>query len=112
MPMKQQPYVLTGLQWTLGMVVLLESFLFVMPSAGLEFAHTHMPNMVREVLGWGEIVGAILFLIPRSVFLGGWLLVGIFALAILTHLLHGMWNVGSLLIYTAAAATVVASQDK
>jgi hypothetical protein len=98
---------LSGLQWTVGIVILIESILFIMPSAAHEFASTHMPNMVREALGWGEIVAAILFLIPRTVVRGGWLLIGIFAAAILIHLLHGMFNVGSLAIYTAAALAVV-----
>ena len=57
---------LTVLQWALGAVILLESVLFVMPSAGHEFARTHMPGFVRLLLGWGEIVGCILLLIPRT----------------------------------------------
>ena len=57
---------LTGLQWTLGLVILIEAILFLMPSAGHDFAKTHMPSAVRPILGWGEIVGAILLLIPRT----------------------------------------------
>jgi hypothetical protein len=94
---------LTGLQWTLGLVVLIEAILFVMPSAGHDFAKTHMPDIVRQVLGWGEIIGAILLLIPRTAVRGGWSLVGIFVLAIVVHVLHGTFNVGNLVIYTAAA---------
>ena len=65
---------LTGLQWTLGVVILIEAVLFVMPSAGHDFAKTHMPNIVRLVLGWGEIIGAVLLLIPRTAARGGWFL--------------------------------------
>jgi hypothetical protein len=97
---------LTGLQWTLGLVILIEATLFVMPSAGHDFAKTHMPDILRHVLGWGEIVGAILLLIPRTAVRGGWFLGGIFVLAIVVHLLHGMYNVGDLAIYTAAAWAV------
>jgi len=97
---------LTGLQWTLGVVVLIEAILFVMPSAGHEFAKTHMPDVVRQALGWGEIIGAVLLLIPRTAARGGWVLVGIFVLAIIIHLLHGMFNVSYLAIYTAAAWAV------
>lgn len=97
---------LTALQWTLGIVILIEAILFVMPGASHDFAPTHMPDIVRQVLGWGEIVGAILMLIPRTVVRGGWLLAGIFVLAIIVHLLHGMFNVGNLAIYTAAASAV------
>jgi hypothetical protein len=98
---------LIALQWTLGVVILIEAVLFLMPSAGHDFSRTHMPNAVREVLGWGELVGAVLLLIPRTIVSGGWLLVIIFAVAILVHFLHGMWNVGNLAIYAAAAWAVV-----
>jgi hypothetical protein len=94
---------LTGLQWTLGLVVLIEAVLFVMPSAGRDFARTHMPDMVRQVLGWGEIIGCVLLLIPRTAVRGGWFLGAIFLLAIIVHVLHGTYNVGNLIIYAAAA---------
>jgi hypothetical protein len=97
---------LTGLQWTLGLVVLIEAVLFVMPGARHDFAQTHMPDILRQVLGWGEIIGAILLLIPRTAVRGAWVLVVIFGLAIVVHLLHGMFNVGYLAIYTAAAWAV------
>jgi hypothetical protein len=41
---------------------------------------------------------------------GGWLLVGIFVLAIAVHVLHGTYNVGNLVIYTAAAWAVAAGK--
>jgi hypothetical protein len=101
---------LTGLRWTLGLVVLIEAVLFVLPSAGHDFAKTHMPDIVRQVLGWGEIVGAVLLLIPRTAVRGGWMLAGLFVLAIVVHLLHGMFNVGNLAVYTAAAWAVASSK--
>jgi hypothetical protein len=97
---------LTGLQWTLGLVILIEAVLFLMPSAGHDFAQTHMLGIVRQVLGWGEMIGAVLLLIPRTAVRGGWFLVAIFVLAIIIHLLHGMFNVGDLAVYTAAACAV------
>ncbi len=101
---------LTGLQWTLGLVILIEAVLFVMPGAGHDFAKTHMPDIVRQVLGWGEIIGAVLLLVPRTAVRGGWVLVGIFVLAIVVHLLHGTYNVGNLLIYTAAAWAIASGK--
>jgi hypothetical protein len=97
---------LTGLQWILGLVILIEAVLFVMPAAGHAFASTHMPNVVRMVLGWGEIAGCILMLIPRTAIRGAWVLVAVFVLAIIIHLLHGLYGVGNLAIYTAAAWAV------
>jgi hypothetical protein len=97
---------LSGLQWTLGLVILIEAVLFVMPGARHDFARTHMPDIVRQVLGWGEIIAAVLLLIPRTAVRGGWFLAAILVLAIIIHLLHGAYNVGSLVIYTAAAWAV------
>jgi hypothetical protein len=103
---------LTGLQWTLGVVILIESVLFLLPSAGRDFARTHMPNFVRLILGFGEIAGSVLLLIPRTAIRGGWVLVAVFALAIVIHLLHGMYNIGSLTIYAAAAWAIAVGKGK
>jgi DoxX-like family len=101
---------LCGLQWTLGVVILIEAILFLLPGAGHDFARTHMPNIVREILGWGEIVGAVLLLIPATAVRGAWILACVFVLAIVVHLLHGAFNVGNLLIYTAAAWAIAAGR--
>jgi cell division protein FtsW (lipid II flippase) len=104
---------ITVLQWTLGLVVLIEAGLFVLgPHAGHDFAKTHMPQVIRLVLGWGEIVAAILFLIPRTAVRGAWLLLVIFVLAIAIHLLHGTPNVGALVVYAAVAWTVATVKSK
>src|SRR5258708_31354189 len=97
---------LTGLQWTLGLVILIEAVLFLMPSARHDFARTHMPDILRQVLGWGEIIGAVLLLIPRTAVRGAWVLAGIFLLAIIVHLLSGVFNVGGLAVYTPAACAI------
>ena len=99
------------LQWTLGLVILIEAVLFVMPSPAHDFARTHIPDLVRQVLGWGEILGCVLLLIPRTSTRGAWVLVAIFILAIALHLLHGLYNVGNLAIYTAAAWAVAAGAN-
>jgi uncharacterized membrane protein YphA (DoxX/SURF4 family) len=99
----QTKLALTVLQWVLGLVILAEAVQFVMPGAAHDFARTHLPGFIRMILGWGEIVGCILLLIPPTAIRGAWILVGIFTLAIVLHLLHGMYGVGNLVIYTAAA---------
>jgi len=101
---------LTLLRWVLGLVILAEATLFVMPSARPAFAATHLPDIVRLVLGWAEIGGSILLLIPSTVVRGAWLLIGVFVLAIVVHLVHGMFNVGDLIIYIAAACAVAAGK--
>jgi uncharacterized membrane protein YphA (DoxX/SURF4 family) len=97
---------LTILQWTLGVVILIEAVMFAMPSAAHEFARTHIPGFVRLVVAWGEIVGCVLLLIPRTTIRGAWLLLAVFVMAILIHLLHGMYGVGNLVIYGAAALAI------
>jgi len=97
---------LTVLQWTLGVVILIEAVLFAMPSAAHDFARTHIPGFVRLVVAWGEIVGCVLLLIPRTTVRGAWVLVAVFVMAILIHLLRGLYSVGNLVIYAAAAFAI------
>ena len=97
---------LTVLQYSLGIVILIEAVMFVLPSAAHDFARTHMPGFVRLVLGFGEIAGCILLLIPQTAIRGAWLLLAVFIMAMLLHLLHGMYSIGNLVIYAAAAFAV------
>jgi uncharacterized membrane protein YphA (DoxX/SURF4 family) len=92
-------------------VILIEAVMFVMPSAAHDFARTHMPGFVRLVLGVGEIVGCVLLLIPGTVIRGAWLLVAVFVMAILIHLLHGMYGIGNLVIYSAAALAIAMGKN-
>src|SRR6266567_6342269 len=101
---------LSVLQFALGIVILVEAILFVLPSAAHEFARTNMPGFVRLVLGFGEIIGSILLLIPRTAIRGAWLLLAVFMLAIMIHLLHGAYNVGNLVIYAAAAFAIAVAK--
>ncbi len=102
---------LTVLQWTLGVVILIEAVMFVLPSAAHEFARTHMPGFVRLVLGWGEIAGSVLLLIPKTAKSGAWLLVAVFVMGILLHLLHGQYNVGNIVIYAAASFAIAMAKN-
>jgi hypothetical protein len=98
------------LQWMLGLVVLIEALMLAFTPGGRhQFSTMGMPNTIRLVLAWGEIIGAVLFLIPRTVVRGAWILMCVFILAAVVHVLHGMPNVGFLLIYAAAAWAVAAS---
>jgi hypothetical protein len=102
---------LTVLRWALGVVILIEAVLFVLPSAAHDFARTHMPGFVRLVLGGGEILGGILLLIPKTAIRGAWVLLAVFVMAILIHLLHGGYNVGNLVIYAAAAFAIAVGKN-
>jgi type II secretory pathway component PulF len=94
------------LQYSLGIVILIQAVLFVLPGAAHDFARTHMPGFIRMVLGFGEILGSVLLLIPQTAIRGAWLLLAVFVMAILMHLLHGMYGVGNLVVYAAAAFAI------
>jgi uncharacterized membrane protein YphA (DoxX/SURF4 family) len=94
------------LQYALGIVILIEAVLFVLPSAAHDFNRTHMPGFIRMIVGWGEIAGSILLLIPKTTTRGAWFLFAVFVFAILIHLLHGSYNVGNVVIYAAAAFAI------
>ena len=96
------------LQWSLGIVILIEAALFLFgPGVHHAFATTRIPNVFRLILGWAEIAGALLLLIPRTASRGARLLLIVFVLAIAVHLLHGLYNVGALIVYSAAAWVLV-----
>ena len=56
------------LQYSLGIVILIQAVLFVLPGAAHDFARTHMPAIPSGlVLGSGEIhQGSVLLLIPQT----------------------------------------------
>jgi DoxX-like family len=98
------------LYWSVGLIVLLESCLFVFSSSrGHDFSKSGIPHLVRPILGGAEIIAALLFIIPPSRTIGGYALLVIFALAALIHILHGQPDVGSLVVYAAAVYTVLAA---
>ncbi|SRR5579864_2012379 len=101
---------LTVLRWSLGVVILIEAVMFVLPSAAHDFARTHMPGFVRLVVGFGEIAGCVLMLIPQTAVRGAWLLLAVFVMAILLHLLHGLYGIGNLVIYAAAAFAIATAR--
>jgi hypothetical protein len=97
---------LTVLRMTLGIVILVEAILFILPGAAHSYSRAHMPAIVRMILGFGEIAGCVLMLIPQTAVRGAWLLLAVFVFAILLHLLHGMYDIGNVVIYAAAAFAI------
>jgi putative oxidoreductase len=111
--MRKNKYVaLVVLRLILGMVVLIQSFLFLYGGESAAFFARHgLPDAVRLILGWSEVVAAVLFLVPITTVVGAWLLLVVFAGAILLHILHGQYEVGGLLVYSAAVYVVLAFRD-
>jgi hypothetical protein len=99
------------LRWILGLVLLAESARFAFSaSAAAAFAKTGLPEVVHAGLAWAEMIAAVIFLIPRTLVLGGRMLLAVLAFAIIVHLLHGWYDVGALLVYGAATWAVIAWQ--
>jgi hypothetical protein len=94
----------TGLQWSLGLVLIYECTRLVFTSAS---AHTHMPRVFVVALASVELLGAILFLIPPVVVAGGRTLLATFGVAAVVHILHGQPDVGYLVIYAMAVLTII-----
>jgi putative oxidoreductase len=111
--MRKNKYVaLAVLRLTLGMVILIQSFLFLYGGESAAFfARYGLPDAVRLILGWSEVVAAVLFLVPITTVVGAWLLLVVFAGAILLHILLGQYEVGGLLVYSAAVYVVLAFRD-
>ena len=98
------------LYWSVGLVILIESCLFVFSASRAHaFAKSGMPPLIRPVLGGAEIVAALLFLTPPARTIGGYTLLVIFTLAALIHILHGQTDVGGLVVYATAVYTVIAA---
>lgn len=88
------------LRWTLGLVVLWESLVFVFSQASIHhFARTGLPHWIRPALGGVEIVAALLLLLPWTEALGGRSLLLVFAVAAIIHVLHGAFDVSGLVLY-------------
>ncbi|MBZ5574889.1 MAG: DoxX family protein [Acidobacteriia bacterium] len=93
----------TGLQWSLGLVLIYECSRLVFTSAS---AHSHMPRVFVVAIAAVELLGAILFLIPPVVVVGGRMLLATFGVAAVVHILHGQPDVGYLVIYAMAVLTI------
>jgi hypothetical protein len=96
------------LRIVLGIVLFIEAAILVFgptqsfkpgPSAMLEAAH--------QVLGWSEMIAALLFLVKKTLMAGSWLLLALFVAVAAIHVAHGSFNVGPFLIYSAAVFVVM-----
>jgi hypothetical protein len=104
---------ITGLHWVVGVVVLVASLrLALARDEGSFFAANPFLHHLRPILAWSEAVAAAVFLVPFTTILGGWLLLVIFAFAILIHILHGKLNIDSLLVYAAAVIVVMTQRGE
>ena len=102
---------LLALQWSLAIIVFLEADFLAFSSTEIHFSgHPGVHHWIRLVLAWSEMLGCLVFLLPRTMKYGAAMLLLVFTLAVLVHILHGDFQIGSLFILAAAVA-VVASRD-
>jgi hypothetical protein len=103
-------HAIAALRWVLGLVVLWASCLLLRATivnmqAAPDAGHIGTHAWIRLVLASVEIVAAVMFLAPVVNVAGSYLLLAVFAFAILFHVLQGQFDVGALLVY-ATAVTV------
>lgn len=96
-----------GLHWSLGLILAYESASLALTSSHYS-VHAHLPRVLLLVIAVAELAGAILFLIPSTIKLGGYTLLTTFVAAALVHILHGQPDVGNLVIYGFAVLVVLA----
>ena len=97
----------TGLQYSLGLVLTYESARLLLPSST---GHGHIPHALVMTIAAVELVGAILFMIPRAILVGGRVLLATFLVAAVVHILHGQPDVGFLVIYAMAVLTITTAR--
>lgn len=112
MNIRRQQIAQTLLRWSVGLVVLWESYQFgFSDAAALHLQRMRMPEWTGPVLGSTEIMAAILFLIPKLGRIGGYALLVIFAVAAAIHVLHGQFQIGSLVVYGASVFACMPADD-
>ena len=101
------------LRWALGVVVLWESCHFALSAAeARHLGQMGLPLWLGPVLGGAESLAALMLLIPKLDRIGGLLLLVTFAIAAAIHVLHGQFQIGSLLVSSAAALTCISRNSR
>ena len=112
MNVTRQRAALLALRWTVGLVVLWQSYRFLDSAAAIRnLQHMGLPPWIVPALGGIELLAAALFLIPRLDRIGGYSLLVIFAVACTIHGLHGEFELG-LLVHAAAVVACLATRSQ
>ena len=110
---RRQQVAVWVLRWTVGLVVLWESYQFgFSEAAARHLQRMGLPQWVAPALGGTEIVAAILFLIPKLGRFGAYSLLVIFAVAATLHVLHGQFEIGPLIVYGAAVFLCTSANER
>lgn len=109
MNMRSRRHPLQVLRVVLALVVVWQSVATLLAGFHAGSWPAHLVVVVRG-LALVEIGAALLFLLPATVRVGGWLLLGVFTLAIALHALHRQWGFGGLLVYATAVGVILAER--
>lgn len=102
-----------ALRWTLGIVVLLQSLELAFSGSSIRhFAQTGLPPWMRPTLAGCEIAAALLFLLPATSFVGGSMLLLVFAVAIALHFRLGSFDVGGPVVFIMAAIVCMTHHER
>lgn len=113
MSIRQRQVAALLLRWTVGLVVLWESYQFALSEAATRhLQRMGLPQWLAPALAGPEIVAAIVFLVPRLGRIGGYSLLVIFAVAATIHVLHGQVEIGPLFVYGAAVFMSISANDR
>lgn len=100
-----------ALRWTLGLTVFRESVHFTSShSVAKDFARHGLPGWLHLGLGGGEALAALVFLIPPMEIIGGFALLGFFAIALALHFMRREYA-AELVIYAMAVLVCMSSRD-
>lgn len=111
--MNRQTTSISALRWVVGLVVLVEAVHFTLSSATVShLSRAGIPLWIRPVLGWGEALAAILFLVPAAPRVGGFGLLLTLAAAVALHFHSGDYGVGALIVYSAAVIVCITDHER
>jgi hypothetical protein len=97
------------LRWSTGLVVLWESYRFATSAAPVHhLQRMGLPGGIAPVLAAVEIAAAVVFLVPKLRRIGGYALLAVSAIAAVLHILHGQFDIGPLVVYSAAVLVCMA----
>jgi DoxX-like family len=108
MSIMQKSMAMSFLRWSLGLVVLWESYRFAVSTTAVHHLQgMGLPAWIAPVLGGMEIAAAVVFLVPKLRRVGGYSLLAIFAIAAALHILHREFEIGTLVVYCAAVLVCI-----
>ena len=99
------------LRWTLSIGCFYGAAQFAFSQSAIAEAHHFgLPDIIRLTLAWAEMIAAILFLVPKTIAIGGKTLLATIFAAMILHILHGQWQIGDLVILAAATFAVITNR--